>query len=185
VEKPVIKSKLSWISLYSVLGFASEAFFVGDFYLGRPVCERIRERWNIGGRIARAVDGGNDIAAIGAQHAALVCHLDAGNAFAQPVHRARGIATKGAVLSHPADGSHVVVALVHLFEQIANLFRRILQVCVEGDNARTSAMLEASHDRHVLAVIAVEQNHPGDVRPPLELLAQDGGRPVTRTIVGK
>ena len=44
-------------------------------------------------------------------------------------------------------------------------------------------VLETRHDRHVLAEVSVEQDHPGDIRTPLELLAQDGGGAVAAAVV--
>ena len=64
------------------------------------------------------------------------------------------------------------MAAVHFGEQLADLFRRILQVGVQSHDALAPAAFESGHDRHVLPVIAVEQHHAGHVRPLLELRPQ-------------
>ena len=88
-----------------------------------------------------------------------------------------------AVLALRADAADVVVAFVHLGQQLADIFRRVLQVGVQGDDALAAAVLEAGHDRHVLAEVAVEQHHARDVRAFLELLAQDRGGAVAAAVV--
>ena len=44
-------------------------------------------------------------------------------------------------------------------------------------------MLETGHDRHVLAIVAVEEYHPRHVGPSLELFTQQCRRSVHRAIV--
>ena len=107
----------------------------------------------------------DDVAAVGAQHAALVGHLDAGDALAQAVHRPRRDAPPPRVLARAAHAADVVVARVHRGEQLADLLRRILQVGVERDDALAAAVLEAGDDRHVLAVVGVEQDDARHVGP--------------------
>src|SRR4029077_6567306 len=68
-------------------------------------------------------------------------------------------------------------------EQLADLLRRILQVGVERDDALAAAALEARHDRHVLAEIAVEQDYAGHIGPLRELLAQQRCRAVAAAVV--
>ena len=72
---------------------------------------------------------------VGAQHAALVGHLDAGDALAQPVHGAArpsgGTRLSWRLRRIAAD---VVVALVHLGEQLADFLGRVLQVGVQRDD---------------------------------------------------
>src|SRR3989338_1143293 len=77
----------------------------------------------------------------------------------------------------------VIVPLVHLRQQQGYVLRRILQVGVQCDDSLSPAMLECRHDRHVLAEIAVEQDHPCHLRAFLELLAQDRGRTVAAAVL--
>ena len=51
------------------------------------------------------------------------------------------------------------------------------------DGAAAAAMLEAGDDRHVLAEITAEEDDPRDVRPLLELLAQQRRRAVAAAVV--
>jgi len=88
-----------------------------------------------------------------------------------------------AVAALAADRTDVIVPLVHLREQQAGVFRRVLQVGVQRDHALPAAVLEPRHDRHVLSEVAVEQNHPRHIRTLLELLAQDRGGAVAAAIV--
>jgi hypothetical protein len=85
-----------------------------------------------------------------------------------------------ALASHAAD---VVVALVHLGEQPRNLLGRVLQIGVQRDDALAARALEARHDRHVLAEVAVEQHHARHVRALRELLAQQRRGAVAAAVV--
>ena len=84
----------------------------------------------------------------------------------------RGGAPKPAVAPAPADGPDVVVAFVHFRQQACDLLGRVLQIRVEGDDARAAGVRQPRHDGHVLAEVAVEQDHPRDVGAALELFAQ-------------
>ncbi len=133
--------------------------------------------------LTAGIDGVDDVAAVSAQHAALVGHVDVGDAPAHGVHRAGTEAPQRVVVPLEPHAADVVVALVHLGEQLADLLRRILQVRVQRDDALAAAALEARHDRHVLAEIAVQQDHAGDLRAPRELLAQQSRRAVAAAVV--
>ena len=84
------------------------------------------------------------------------------------------------VRAHAAD---VVGAGVHRGEQLADLLRRVLQVGVERDDALAAHALEAGDDRHVLAVVRVEQHDARHVRPRGELVLQQRGRAVAAAVV--
>ena len=58
-----------------------------------------------------------------------------------------------------------------------------MQVGIEGDNRLAADFAEAGHDRHVLAEVAVEQNHARDVGPALELFAQHRSGAVVAAVV--
>jgi hypothetical protein len=64
-----------------------------------------------------------------------------------------------------------------------DLFRRVLQVGVEGDDDVAAGLFEAGQDRHVLAVVAVEEHHAGHVRTLAVLLGQDRHRVVAAAVV--
>ena len=71
----------------------------------------------------------------------MIGHFDAGNAFTQFVHRPRGISPECRILAHFANRADVIMTLVHCREQLADFFRRVLQIGVEGDNTRVNAGL--------------------------------------------
>ena len=78
--------------------------------------------------------GVDDMAAVSAQHAAVVAHRFAGGALDQAVdHLRRGFA-EDAVLTVLADGAHHVVAFIRLLYQPRDLFRRVLQIGVERND---------------------------------------------------
>src|SRR6059036_324526 len=68
----------------------------------------------------------DDVAAVCAQHAPLVGHADAGDALADGVHDPRRVAPERAVLSLAAHGPDVVVAFVHLGEELRDFLRWVL-----------------------------------------------------------
>ncbi len=130
-----------------------------------------------------AGDRVDDVAAVGAQHAALVGHPDVGDALAQPVHRARCDAPPPRVLARSPHAADVVVAGVHLGQQAGDLLRRILQVGIERDDALAAHVLEAGDDRHVLAVVGVEQDDPRHVGSGQELVLEQRRRAVAAAVV--
>ncbi len=145
--------------------------------------EGVGERRDIGADLAAAVDRVDDLPAIRPQHAALVGHAYARDALAHQIHRFARCAAEGAVLAHAAYAADVVVAFVHFGDQAADFLGRILQIRVQGNDAPAAHVLEAGHDRHMLAEVAVEQDDPGDIWPLLELFAQDGGGAVAAAVV--
>ncbi len=88
-----------------------------------------------------------------------------------------------AILPGLPDAADVVVALVHRRQQLADFLRRILQIGVQRHHPLAPAILEAGHDRHVLAVIGVEQDDPRDVGPGQELVFQQRRRAVAAAVV--
>ena len=103
--------------------------------------------------------------------------------LAQPVHRARGDSPPPGILARAPYATDVVVAGVHRLEQPADFLRRILQVRVQRHHALAAHALEAGDDRHVLAVVGVEQDDPRHVRPRQELVLQQRGRAVAAAVV--
>lgn len=99
--------------------------------------------------------GVDDMAAVSAQHAAVVAHRFAGGALDQAVDHLRRGFTEDAVLTVLADSAHHVVTFISLRHQPRDLLRRVLQVGVEGNNQIAGYMAEAGHDRRVLAVVTV------------------------------
>ena len=64
------------------------------------------------------------------------------------------------VLPFLPDGPDHVVPFLDLGHQLGDLLRRVLQVGVEGDHDLAAASFEGGEDRHVLAEVAVELDHP-------------------------
>ena len=87
------------------------------------------------------------------------------------------------ILARAPHAADVVVARVHRGQQLADLLGRVLQVGVERHDALAAAALEAGDDRHVLAVVGVEQHDARDVGAALELLAQQRRRAVAAAVV--
>jgi hypothetical protein len=52
------------------------------------------------------------------------------------------------------------VALAHLGDQLVDFLGRVLQVGIEREDDFATAMLEAGHDRHVLAGVGSERGSP-------------------------
>ena len=80
------------------------------FDFDRIAREGVGEGRDIGIHFATVVNRANDVAAVGAQHAALVGHFHLGETFTHAVHHARGDLAPSAVLAHHADGADIVVA---------------------------------------------------------------------------
>ena len=183
-EKLVIRSKLRRIRLYiEYLDSPAARSSCPTTTSAGIAREAVGQRRDEGADFLAAVDRVDDVAVVGAEHAALVGHLDAGDLFAQAVHGARGDMAPHAVAALAADGADVIVALVHLRQQQSGVFRRVLQVGIQRHDALAAALLETGHDGHVLAEIAVEQHHTRHIGAFLELFAQDGGGTVAAAIV--
>ena len=102
--------------------------------------------------------GVDDMAAIGTQHAAVVAHGFTGGSLNQAVNHLRGRFTEDAVLTVLAHGTDHVIAFIGFCHQPRDLFRRVLQVGIEGDDQIAGDMAETGHNRRVLAVVAVQQH---------------------------
>ncbi len=126
--------------------------------LGGVPGKAVGQNRNKGAALTAGEHGVDDGAAVGAQHAAVVGHCHAGGALHRQVDQARRPATEGRVLAVVTHGRHDVEAQGGLFHQARDLFRRVLQVGVEGDDHLAAALLEAGHDRCMLAVVTVEDH---------------------------
>ena len=152
-------------------------------HFGRVARKGVGQCRDEGVHLLATVDRVDDAPVIGAEHAALIGHLDMGDALAQSVHRARGDMPPPAIAALLAYRADVIVAFVHLRQQQADVLGQVLQIGVQRDDALPPAMLESRHDCHVLAEIAIEQNHPRHIGTLLELLAQDRGRSVAAAVI--
>jgi hypothetical protein len=135
---------------------------VAEFALGvhhrdlhRAPGEGIRQDRDKGAALMAVEHGVDDMAAVGAQHAAVVAHRFTGGALDQAVDHLRRAFAEDAVLTVLAHGAHHVVAFIRLRHQARDLFRRVLQVGIKGNNQIAGHMAEAGHDRRVLAVVTV------------------------------
>jgi hypothetical protein len=102
--------------------------------------------------------GPDDVAAVGPQHAAVIVHHHAGGLLNGPVDQRRRGSPKQGILPVGTHRAHDVVPLVHGGRQPRNLFRRILQVRIQGDDDLAPDLLETGHDGGMLTVIAVEKD---------------------------
>ena len=102
--------------------------------------------------------GVDNMAAVGAQHAAVIAHRFTGRALDQTVDGARGQLTEQAVLTVLTDRADHVIAFVGFGHQARDLFRRVLQVRVQGDDQIARDVAKPRHNRRVLAVVTVEQH---------------------------
>ena len=166
-----------------ILGIPGVALFVGNFDLDRILREGVGQGRDEGTDFAAIVDGVDNGARIRAQHAALVGHLDVGDAFAQAVHGLRRPAPERCVLAVLADAADAVVTFAHLGDQLADFFRRVLQVGIQCHHNLSARMFKAGHDCHMLPGVGGEQDGPGDFRSLFELRAQQGGGAVTAAVV--
>jgi hypothetical protein len=92
---------------------------------------------------------------IGLEGGAEVVQRDAGQLGHHPVGDARGQAARPVAIDAvgaPAAGD--VVALGELGEQLRQIFRRMLQVAVHGDDHLAQGVIEAGGERGRLAVVA-------------------------------
>ena len=153
--------------------------------LGGIAGETVGQRRDEGVDGAAAHDRVDHGAAVGAQHAALVGHLDVRRPLPHEVDELRGPGAEERVLPVQPEAADVVVARVDLREQLRNLLGRILQVGVERDDDVAAHPLERRHDRHVLAVVGVEIDDAGDVGPRGVLGAEQFERPVGAAVVGE
>ena len=127
----------------------------------------------------------DDRPAVRAQHAALVRHLDARGFFPHEIDQPRGILAEKRVLPVEPVSAHVVEARVDFLQQLRNFLGRILQVGVERHDHVAAHAFERRHDRHVLAVVAVEIDHARHVRPRRVLRLQESKRTVRTAVVGE
>jgi hypothetical protein len=75
--------------IHRVFRFAGGALLVQHVDFDRMVRERVGKRRDVRADLAGGSDGVDDVATVGAQHAALVGHPDPRDPFAQPVHQPR------------------------------------------------------------------------------------------------
>ena len=68
----------------------------------------------------------NNVAIIGAQHAALVGNVNVGDALANAIHQARCEVAPQPVIAFATDTADVIETFVHLGQQVADFFRRVL-----------------------------------------------------------
>ena len=101
---------------------------------------------NKGIDLATLVDRIHHRSGIGAQHAALIRHANARDAFTQAVHGARCPAPEGVVLAGTADAADIVMSAIHFGQQLADFLGRVLQVGVQGHHHCAARMLEAGED---------------------------------------
>ena len=72
-----------------------------------------------------------------------------------------------------------------LLQQFRNLLRGILQIGVQGHDHVAAHAFERRHDSHVLAIIRIEIDDPGDIRPGGMLRAQQLEGAVGAAVVGE
>src|SRR5438477_9058747 len=166
-----------------VLRLAGRALGVFDLDLARAVGVGVSERRDKCADLARGGDGADDVAAVRAQHAALVGHLDAGNALAHAIHRLRGHVPPPRVLARAAYAADVIVPGIHGGDEFADLLRRILEVGIESDDTLAAAMLETGDDCEVLSIVGIEHDYPRHVGALQELILEHRRRPVAAAIV--
>ncbi len=77
----------------------------------------------------------------------------------------------------------VVVALIELVDQFADLLRRILQVGIQGDHELAARIGQARHHGRVLAEVGVEHHHPRLLRAQQELLPQQRDRTILAAVI--
>ena len=157
---------------------------MGDLYFCGVCGKSLGKGGDKGGGFLAAIDVVDDVTIVGAQHAAVIAHVHTGHLVGGDVDDTRGGAAEQGVLPFPADRPDHVVPLFHLGDQHGNLFGGVLQVGVEGDDDLSAALLEGGKNRHVLAEIAVELDHPHFRESSCHAL-EDAERAVAAAIVGE
>ncbi|VEC84176.1 Uncharacterised protein [Raoultella ornithinolytica] len=118
----------------AVFGIAKFTLRVHHRDFDRPAREGIcqnRDKRTAFMAIEHRVD---NVAAIGAQHAAVVPHRFTGGALNQAVDHLRRAFTEEGVLAVLPNGTDHVVTFVRLRHQARDLFRWVLQVGIKGNN---------------------------------------------------
>ena len=102
--------------------------------LDRATGEGIRQDRDKGAALVAVEHRVDNMAAVSAQHAAVVAHRFAGGALDQAVDHLRRGFTEDAVLTVLADSAHHVVTFISLRHQPRDLLRRVLQVGVKRND---------------------------------------------------
>ena len=101
--------------------------------------------------------GIDNVATVGAQHAAVITHCFTGRALDKAVNGARRQLAEQAVLAVLANCAYHVIAFIGFRYQARDLFRRVLQVGIQSDNQVARYVAKASHNGGVLTVVTVKQ----------------------------
>ncbi|MNC53592.1 hypothetical protein D3C75_1030170 [compost metagenome] len=126
--------------------------------LNRFTGEGIGENGNKGAAFVAMQHGVDNVAAISTQHAAIITHRFTGGTLNQAVNHTRCALAKPGILAVLAHGTDHVIPFIGFGDQARDLFRRVLQIRIKGDNQIPGDMAKTGHNGVVLAVISVEQN---------------------------
>ena len=183
-ENPVIRSKFSRIKLYSEYFErpAKRSSWAIGTSIGFIAYKRCQRR-NKGVHLAGLIERRHHRAGIAAHHAALVGDAHRGDPFANLVDGLGKGAPPERILALLADGADVVVAFIELADQLADLFRRILQIGIQRHDILAARVGEPGHDGRMLAEVRMKQHHARFVGACLELLAQQRDRFILAAIV--
>ena len=131
-------------------------FFVRNRHFDRVHRIDRRQRGYESIHLARLIERGHDRTGIAAHHAALVGDAHRGNPFANFVDGLGKSAPPQRILALLADRAHIVVALIEHADQFADLFRRILQIRIQGDHVVAARVGQTRHHRRMLAKIRMK-----------------------------
>ena len=140
----------------AVLRAAGAALGMLDDDLAGVACKSVCQRRDVGAALVAAEYRIDDVAAIGPQHAAVVTDIDAAELAHKSIHQTRGRDAEHRVLTFAAHAAHDIAATLYRFEQLRDLFGRILQIRIERHDDIAARGRKAGADRGVLSVIAVQ-----------------------------
>ena len=141
----------------TVFGITEFSLGVHHRDLHRATGKSIRQNRDKGTALMAVKHRVDNMAAIGAQHAAVIAHRFTGGALNQTIDHPGGAFTEPGILAILTHGTDNVVAFVGLLHQARDLFRRVLQVSIEGDDQVAGDVAKTRHNCRVLAVVAVQQ----------------------------
>ncbi|MNG87424.1 hypothetical protein D3C79_462270 [compost metagenome] len=141
----------------AVFRVAKLAFSVQHVNFSSTTGEGIRQDRDKGAALVAVQHRFDNVAAIGAQHAAIVAHRFTGSALDHHIDDAGGAFTEPGVLTVGAHSADHVVTLFRHPHQPRDLFRRVLQVSIQRDHQIAAHLIETGHDCRVLPIVAVQQ----------------------------
>ena len=169
----------------AIVGGSHGALRVLDGHFGHARAVETRQRGNETVQFAVEVDVVEHLGAVGLEGRSEIAKIDARGFRHHPVGDARGNpASDGVVDAVFSPAARDIEALVDFAQQGGNVFGRVLQVSVHGDDDVALRFVKACRERRGLAEIAPQANH-FQARIGLYEIGQQLVTAVSRGIVDK